>query len=546
MVKQIESPPGLKLTREEMLYLMHYVKANSFMGVNRDVVAKELESLLQKGDQDEIIKSLITKRLLRGKSGQEYEINPEVQFTLDTLFFPERALIVARYIPDYGHQVFYVLEKGKSLLLHSFPKEREHFILPFSKLINLLQFLLKWFPLSRLPISATKFEIPKDALIQVQTLAESGKPEEALTLLQMNTFESDDVKSFLRSLSEPKIIGSIGWVSLSDDKTTLEDTISLVSDGRTGWLISSTKPSAPGENPLSIRRTGPDFLAVVRDYVERFTGDKLPKQQADASGKFMRYTLSLDEFAMALAAVNCVELSVKLYATISRDIKQEQYSDRMNKAQKSLLEHGLCTMSERGLPILNEDLAQAVFAVAKSDAMIQIKASGRGPAADTGIYLVHGRFFSAYYNYGEYLQVIEYGKYKDAGAYLETLFPLFCEGKNTQKISSSISINVVEKVKKIETNLQETEKIFISDGMADASARLLAEDLSDAKFQATLFRKDSPEDNDKKNKKKPNMLLLMKSPRRSWMFQFTEHNPIGAAIVPDRSDFLKALHELIP
>ena len=196
MDKRSASPPGLKLTREEMLYLMHYVNAISFMGVNRDVVAKELESLLQKGDQDEIAKSLITKKLLRGKSRQEYEINPEVQFFLDTLFFPERALFVARNIPDYGHQVFYVLEKGKSLILHSFPKEREHFILPFSKPINLLQFLLNWFPISRLPISATKFEIPKDALIQVQTLAESGKPEEALNLLQMKTFESNDVKSF--------------------------------------------------------------------------------------------------------------------------------------------------------------------------------------------------------------------------------------------------------------------------------------------------------------------------------------------------------------
>jgi hypothetical protein len=442
------------------------------------------------------------------------------------------------------------MEKGKSLVLHSFPKEREHFIQPVSQSINLFQFLLNWFPLSRLPLSAAKFEIPEDVLTQVQSLAESGKPEEALNLLQSKTLESDELKSFFHALSEQRISGNMGWVSFSEGKAKLEDTLSVVSDGRTGWLISGVKPPAPEDKPLSVRRTGSDFQAVVGDFVERFTGDKLPKQQADASSKFIRYTLSLDEFTMALAAVNCIELSTKLYAAISRDIQREQYADRMNKAQQSLVEHGLCTMTDRGLPVLNEDLAQAVFSVAKSDSMIQIKVSGGGQAAETGIYLVRGRFFSAYHNYGEHLQVLEYGKYKDAGAYLEIMFPLFCEEKNIQNISSGISIDALDKVEKLKSNPQETEQILISDGVADTTARLLAGDFSDAQFRATLRQRDPSKDkqnkDDKKNGKKPNMLLLMKSPRRSWIFQFQDSNPKGTATVPDQAGFVKALRELIP
>jgi hypothetical protein len=42
------------------------------------------------------------------------------------------------------------------------------------------------------------------------------------------------------------------------------------------------------------------------------------------------------------------------------------------------------------------------------------------------------------------------------------------------------------------------------------------EDFSDAQFRVTLFRKDPPDDKpineEKRNGKKPNMLLLMKSP----------------------------------
>jgi hypothetical protein len=329
----------------------------------------------------------------------------------------------------------------------------------------------------------------------------------------------------------------------------LEDTISVASDGRTGWLISGIKPAAPEEKTISIRRTGPDFQSILEDFLERFTGENLPKQQTDASGKFIRYTLSLDEFSMALAAVNCVELSTKLYAAISRDIKREQYADRMNKAQKSLVEHGLCTITERGLPVLNEDLAQAVFSVAKSDSMIQIKVTGGGPAAETAVYLVRGRFFSAYHNYGEHLQVLEYGKYKDMEAFLETLFPHFSDGKNVHNKSSTISISALNEIEKVKSNPQETEKILISDGVADTIARLLAEDFSDAKFRATLRRRDPSEDkqnkDEKKDVKKPNMLLLFKSPRRSWMFQFQDSNPKGTATVPDRAGLAKALRELI-
>jgi hypothetical protein len=550
MDKQLESPPGLKITREEMFYLMQFFKAGLLIGFNRKKLAEELESFLHKSDQDEIAKSLTFKNILISKSSNKFEINPDMQSVIDTLLFPERVLVVVRYISNHGNQVFYVMKKGKSLVLHSFPKEREHFIQLVPQSINLFLFLHNWFPLSRLPLSATRFDISKDLLLQVQSVAESGKMEEAFNLLQSKTLESNELKNFFHALSEPKISGSIGWVSLPEGKPRLEDTLSMVSDGRTGWLISGMKPTTPEEIPLTIHRTGPDFQAVIGDFVERFTGEKLPKQQADASGKFIRFTLSLDEFSMALAAVNCVELSTKLYAAISRDNKREQYADRMNKAQKSLVEHGLCTITERGLPVLNEDLAQAVFSVAKSDSMVQIKVSSRGPATDTGVYLVHGRFFSAYHNYGEHLQVLEYGKYKDVGSYLESMFPLFCEEKNEQISSSGISINALENVEKVISNPEETEKILISDGMADTIARLLAKDFSDAKFRATLRRRDPSDDkrnkDEKKDRKKPNLLLMMKSPRRSWMFQFQDPNPKGTATIPDQAGFVKALHELIP
>ncbi len=368
-----------------MLYLMNFLKVDYLIGFNRVRIAKELGAFFQNGEHDEIVKSLTAKHILVSKRPHTCELNPEIINILDTLFFPERVLVVMRNTSIIGRQVFYVMKKGKSLVLHSLPKSREHFIHPFAQPINLYQFLLNWFPLSRLLISTSHFEIRKDIYIQVRSFMESGKMEEALDLLQSKTLESDDTKSFFRALSENEVKRRHSWVSIQEAKAKLEDILSIVSDGRTGWLMSETKASTPEGTMISIHQTGPDFTSEIRNLVERFTDEKLSKKQTYISGKFIRYTLSLDEFTMALAAVNCVELSTKLYAAISRDSKREQYADRMDKAQKSLMEHGLCTKTDRGLPVLNEDLAEAVYAVAKANSMIQIKVTGNGPSADTGI-----------------------------------------------------------------------------------------------------------------------------------------------------------------
>ena len=550
MEKRPGSLAGLEITREEMLYLMHALKADILIGTNPQEIAIDLASFLREGDQDKIVKSLVNKKIIESKCPHEFEVNPDIQSGLDTLFFPEQAIFVMRNRSQSCRQIFYVLQKGKSIVLHSFPKKREHYLYAFSKAQDLYQFLINWFPLFRLPVSASKFDIAMETFGRIRVLAENGKTKEILNLLETTAIDPDEKEYFVQAMAEQKIIGGMSWLSYHEGKVQNEDSLTIVSDGRTGWLISKKKTSDPEEKLLSISRTGADFTAVARDFVERFTNEILPRHEKNSSGIFIRYTLSLDEFAMALAAVNCVELSTKLYAMISRDVKREQYSDRMNKAQQSLIEHGLCTMSERGLPVLDEDLAQAVFSVAKANSQIDITASGGGPVVDTGVYLVHGRFFSAYYNYGEHLQVLEYGKYIDAGIYLKSLFPAFCIQKDARKISSGISLDTMDRVRKIEGNRQETEKVLLSDGIRDTTAQLLAEDFSDSKFRAMLFRKDPPEDKEnkktKKDGKKPNLLFLLKSPRRSWIFQFQEPGSKGTAIVPDQAGFSKTVRELIP
>ena len=119
-----------------------YVQSTFVMGFNREILmAKNLRFFYRKAIRMKS-QSLIAKKILKGKRPHKSEINPDMKCVLDTLFFPDRVLVVVRNVADYGHQVFYVMEKGKSLVLHSFPKEKEHFIQPVSQSINLFLFLL--------------------------------------------------------------------------------------------------------------------------------------------------------------------------------------------------------------------------------------------------------------------------------------------------------------------------------------------------------------------------------------------------------------------
>ena len=155
------------------------------------------------------------------------------------------------------------------------------------------------------------------------------------------------------------------------------------------------------------------------------------------------------------------------------------------------------------------------------------------------------------------MQIIEYGAHKDAGIYMESLFPDLCTPKSDPELTSAISFSAMDRLKNKEGNRQEIEKILIADGLAQPLAQSLAKDYSDCMFRAKLLRNNPPEnmeegrekeiekDKEKKNGKPITMLLLFKSPRHSWMVHFLDLNERGKASLADRESFRKALIDLL-
>jgi hypothetical protein len=551
MEQQLISPAHWRISRTEMLYLLNALSARDLIGVDQRILHAELDSFRGNKNSAEIEKSLIAKKILTPDKQRGHALSEEIRPVLDVLFFPQRALFTSRRRAGEGRQVICAAQKNKTIVVHAFPSKGEHSVRVIPNPDGLFEFLIAWFPFFRLPISKAEFKIPQALYNRIRSTAMAGQAKEALALLETVPLDPEEKKAFIRSLADGRLSGTMAWMQMEDGKIGRADSVAVVSDGQTGWLISQEDgPSTVDGAIFNIRRTGADLAMTVRAYVEQVADMKLPRLQTDPSGKFKRFSLTSDELAMALNAINCTDLAGKFYAENSGDPNVELYAGRMKEAQQTLIDSGLCILSEKKNPQIHEDLSQALFSIARADSMIQVTASGRGSTANTSIYLVRGRFFTSYFNHGEFLQVMEYGEFKDIGFYLESLFKDFYAVKKEKQQTYSISFDSLDKARMMEGKPGEIEELFVREKIPPGAARLLAEGFSESIFRATLLRHNPPEkepDKENKKQKKPTamLLLLLKSRSGSWIFEFQETSVPGKAYPADHEVFREALTRLI-
>jgi hypothetical protein len=542
-----------QVTRMEIFYLMNLLGAKILFGADQKETEAGLGSIIRHPDSQSIADNLVNKGVLvrQGKDG--FAPSPQVKSVLDSLFFPETGLAVLLEKPGIGKQIFFVVRKEKNIVFHSSPSEGEHFIALVSNPEALEGMLADCFPVSGIPVTPVKFRIKRSAFEYIQFLTHAGKTDEARNLMERGDLDPIELENFLHAISDYKISGSIAWLFLRGDTVHEAKSIFLQTDGQTAWLASPMEADSPEEQLLYVRRTGSDFSSILRQIVEELAGIKFSRKIMGPSGKIIRFALSVDELAMSLHAINCADQSRKIYVLASGDATGDRYADTMKRAHQSLVESGLCTVTERGFPILSEDLAQAVFPIGKSDSMIKISGSMGGPALETGVYIVKGRFFTLYRNYGEQLQLLEFGKIKDLISSIELMFPDFGSEKDNTKTSISISSENLKKAMGENHDPQKASKIISLDGASAADADLFAGDLLQPTFRTSVIRRYSPDgmkinenlSGENKEEKQLNALLLLKSPLRSWIVKFYADDEMGMACTTDRTGFRKALTRLI-
>jgi hypothetical protein len=533
---------GSLFTREQMLWIMRFLGANSLLGVNLKDSSSGTNSN-PAADPEATALELVEKGILQKEDEGQFLLHPEIRPLLETLFFPDRALVVARDRPSIGAQIFYLLRRGSTLLLHSFPQEGEHILLRISQPADVVHILVDWFPLGFIPSSAADFLMERDVWDRIVRLAGRDDREGALQALKDFPEEDAEKTNLLRAIRHRKLSGSVASLVFQANIVDDASSINVLSDGLTAWTIIQEESSGSPQPHLRLRRTGADFAMIVREWVERFAGVNLPRQQTDVSAKVTRFVLTMDEIAMALASIHCPELSQKMAASASRESSTGSYPERMQAAQRTLQDHGLCRISAAGFPDLEPDLARAVFTIAQSDCMIDLKACKKDVPVNSCIHIVHGRFFTAYYNYGSAMQLLEFGYFKDLPAYLEFLFPDFGNEQGMRSKNIAVSYAALEKALESIPDREKAGHALRVDGLKIAETNALLEDLSDMEYRASFTRREAPEilESTAAVESVPGMpaLLLLKSPRRSLLFRFPDPEKKGEALAVTQAAFLK-------
>ena len=226
--------------------------------------------------------------------------------------------------------------------------------------------MMDWFPFNKLPFAAITFKMEKLSFDNFRALVIEKKKEEALKAFNPDGLDAAQKQSFLRCLSNATLSGSVARVSIQDGSPKEGGSIAFLTDERAGWLITQDDSNNPKNIMLTVRRTGVDLAGALRAQIKSFSGTKLPRRNTDASSNTVRFALSSDELAKALSAVNCRELSMKIYAGAAQDLTGDHYAARMKKAEQSLVEAGLCRLSDSGIPILAEDLTHAILPIGAS------------------------------------------------------------------------------------------------------------------------------------------------------------------------------------
>lgn len=529
---------SFRLTAAETAAVMNLLGAETLFGAPPSFPLR-----LADADRQKVETSLTEKGILQRAAG--LRLAEKYRPLLEAVFFPEQVLVVFRDIPGKGRQFFHVGRKGKTLGIHSLPKGDENYFRAVEDPLDLVPAITDWFPFFLLPVSSARFRLPQPAFDEIRKLAAAGKLPEALDRLGGEGVEAAEKRDLIRAIANRTLSGSIARLRISNGAVAEGDSIALLTDGRTGWLIAQEGPPA-AEPELTVRRAGADLAMVVREYVETLAGVKFPKREADGAGRTVRFLLSADELAFALLAINCRDLSAKTYAALSGDSGGAGYSGRMDRARLSLVDSKLCSLSERGLPVLNEELARAVFPVAKSDTLIQMSRWEDGRTTETGMYIVRGKYFTIYRNYGESMQILDLGKFGDLKLQLEFMFPDFGDGRASECKPFSVSYGAFEKSIAALNDPQAVGKLLAADGIPADDAERLAGDMAAPDYRAMLRRMDAPDEKGKTGEagNRAVVLLLLRRRERSWLIRFDSPAGKGRGVLAGRADFRGALSEL--
>lgn len=504
----MKSPLELILKREELLGLAALAEAKTIIGVEiqPDEIAR-----VQK--QKKEVNSRLSELGLVNKN----TIRADKRAVAQTLFHPERALVVMRDRPDVGKQFLIFLNRQKQFLLHSFPKENQHRIAEINP--DEIEILLTdWFPVQAGQIS--------DAVIldegQLRQFIAKNQEDESKNFLE--GVDPGVEQKLSESLRNRKWSASFLLLELEDDRAVNADSFTAWNGNDMTWVAESHNSS----NKMRLICGGDHFIGL-----RRITVRKLARFE-----QIIRtYRLSSNELAFALTLLNCGDLANSILKEDASKITEEQWQT----TAQGLQVRGLTTISPKGFPALADDIEQALAPMILPTYIGRIRTiSTRGSYAAT-LYLLKNRLFCAHFPKKDE-HILECGGWERLPNYLLDLFHDFGFEETAKSTPAPISLKALTELLEKPESLSTEEKLLQA-GIPKKLVAALAEDIVHPVYRASVIGIDSSRKNHDERLDNHPMLFLLKGSRQDWMFTFPHDgaDAVGLAIQANRKRFLAEL-----
>ncbi len=502
----------LLLSREELLGLAALAGAQTVIGM--EVQPDEFASVQAR--KKEVDSRLSELGLLKRKA-----IPANQRATVQTLFQPERALIVVRDRPDVGKQILIFLCRQKQCLLHSFPKENQHRIAEMNpdEIENMLK---EWFP-AQAGASSDAILLAETQLTELIEITNNGETPPPLP-----NIDSVLSQKLLHSLQTRRWSASFLLLELQDGQAVNADSFTAWSGDESVWSAGLYNSSGV----IRVLCGGDNFIGLRRMMVRRLAQfDKIIRA----------YRLSSEELAFALTLLNRSDLANRILQRAPSQITDE----RWHAAAQSLQARGLSGISPKGFPNLAGDFEQALAPMVLHTRIGRIRTVSPQGNSEGTLYLLKDSFFCAHFVRKD-AHVLESGNWRQLPGYLLSLFQDFGDQKITISKSAPISLQVLTALLEESTPLF-VEKRLRQAGVSKGFAASLAADVTHPVYRASMIGINTPrKDSGDKADGHPTLLLL-KGNKQDWLFSFPNERAeaIGQAMQADRKRLVSELMAIL-
>lgn len=479
----------------------------------------------------------LTQRGLLDKAGK---IDSQYQGTLAPLFHPDTMLMLVRIYSNAKQESLTFLQKSDAVLLYYFIPDKDlHCIESIDAVERVMKLTAEWYTLQQFQPIEMSCSLSAETFEQTRSFVQQGETRTAVEILEKAKCPGQMNEQIITALRMPLFSGSVAVLELSNDTALDGYSFALLAREETIWHIYQ-----PDDNPKQLIIDG-DTKSLARLFdkiIQQFLGGNMLDKPLDKKN-IVTFTLSSDELAYCLHAINAPTLSAKLLKTAYPELPEQELMSYLRDAAGKLSARGWCKSTKTGLPIPVARLESAVFPLARYDYVVQAEITRPDLHSFATINVLNGRSFTSLLHPSKDLYVLEHGHLAALSAYISKLFLDFGKGNGLSKVKKH-KINYALVSAAMEGGTKDQLDNLIQAGFSKIEAEQFALDLSDIMYRGSIIRVNANSQLDPimaQQITKP-VLLLLRGTENSWLFEFpSADDDIGLVSLVDRNTFEKIL-----